>query len=51
MDFEQFMSSGAFEKALQQEEGEAAEGIDDEVFFINLLYCETNPSIYVKILG
>ncbi len=32
MDFEQFMSSGAFEKALQQEEGEAAEGIDDEVF-------------------
>ncbi len=45
MDFEQFMSSGAFEKALQQEEGEAAEGIDDEVSS-TCLYCETKSLKY-----
>lgn len=30
MDFEQFMSSGAFEKALEAEEGEEAEGLDSD---------------------
>lgn len=31
MDFEQFMASGAFEKALEAEEGEEAEGLDSDV--------------------